>query len=241
MSRDVTPRHQGAHYGIDAPYVPALLTVAGLVLVVLAVVGSSGWIAAIGVILLVQAALFLHTTLRGKFVAWSAILDGLGLRGDESSLDLGCGRGAVLVATARRLPQGRAHGVDLWRPIDQSGNALEATEANAAAEGVADRVELSTGDVTALPFDDDSFDLVTSSLAIHNITDGAQRLRAIDEAMRVLRPGGHLAIADIRYVPVYAERLRGLGAVDMVVRGLGPNFWYSGPWQATTLVTATKP
>lgn len=237
---DTNDGHPGAHYGVDAPYVPAMLAVIGLALVVLAVVGSPWWMALIGVVLLCQAALFLHTTLRGKFVVWSGILDGLGLRGDESSLDLGCGRGAVLLATARRLPRGRAHGIDLWRSIDQSGNAPEVTESNATAEGVADRVELHTGDVTTLPFDNDTFDLVTSSLAIHNITDEAQRFQAIDESMRVLRPGGRLAIADIRHVPAYAERLRALGAVDVVVRGLGPNFWYAGPWQATTLVTATK-
>lgn len=102
--------------------------------------------ALIGMALIAQAALSLPTTLRGKFVVWSGILDGFGLRGDETSLDLGCGRGAVLVATARRLPQGRAHGVDLWRSIDQSGNAPEVTESNAAAEEVAGRVELHPGD-----------------------------------------------------------------------------------------------
>ena len=199
------------------------------------------WTALIGLFMLCQSALYLHTSLRGKFVVWSGIVDGLQLRGDETSLDVGFGRGAVLVATARRLPQGRAHGVDLWRSIDQSGNAPEVTEADATAEGVADRVELHTGDATVLPFDDNTFDLLTSSLAIHNIPDGAQRLQAIDEAMRVLRHGGRMAITDIRHVPAYAERLRALGAVDIVVRGLGPNFWYSGPWQSTTLVTATKP
>ncbi len=231
----------GAHYGVDAPYVPALLAGLGLVLAVIGVVGAAWWMVLVGLVLLAQAALFLHTTLRGKFVVWSGILDGLELRGDETSLDLGCGRGAVLVATARRLPRGRAHGVDLWRSIDQSGNAPDVTAGNATAEGVADRIELHTGDVTGLSFHDESFDLVTSSLAIHNIPDEDLRLQAIDEAMRVLRHGGRVAIADIRHVPAYGERLKALGAVDLVVRGLGPNFWYAGPWQATTLVTATKP
>jgi hypothetical protein len=83
---------------------------------------------------------------------------------------------------AQHLTSGRAVGVDLWRTIDQSGNSAEATQRNAVAEGVADRIELHTGDMTALPFEDNSFDVVVSSLAIHNISGRAGREKAIDEA-----------------------------------------------------------
>jgi arsenite methyltransferase len=67
---------------------------------------------------------YLHTTLRGKFVVWADLLDQLHLRGDERILDMGCGRGAVLLMAAQRLTTGRAAGVDLWRNVDQSGNSL---------------------------------------------------------------------------------------------------------------------
>jgi arsenite methyltransferase len=50
---------------------------------------------------------------REKFEVWARILDGLGLRGDETLLDMGCGRGAVLLTAAKLLPAGRAIGVDL--------------------------------------------------------------------------------------------------------------------------------
>jgi hypothetical protein len=76
---------------------------------------------------------------------------------------LGCGRGAVLLLAAQHLTTGRAVGVDLWRRVDQSGNSPEATRRNALAEGVADRVELHTADMTALPFEDNSIDVVVSS------------------------------------------------------------------------------
>jgi len=102
----------------------------------------------------------------------------------------------VLLAAAGRLPNGRAVGVDLWRSGYQSGNATEATQRNAEAAGVADRVELHTGDMTALPFSDGEFDVIVSSLAIHNIgkpdgrQDGRQpRLRDASGA-RVIRPTG---------------------------------------------------
>ena len=161
-------------------------------------------------------------------MVWAELLDGLSLRGDERILDLGCGRGAVLLMAAQHLTTGRAVGVDLWRRVDQSGNSAEATRRNAIAEGVADRVELHTGDMTALPFEDNSFDVVVSSLAIHNISGRAGREKAISEAVRVLRPGGRLLIADVRATRQYQAQLAKLGMNDVARRGLGWRF-LAGP------------
>ena len=80
--------------------------------------------AAAGTVLLANAGVYLHTTLRGKLRIWERELDRAGLQGNEQLLDLGCGRGAVLIAAARRLPAGRAVGADLWTR-DQSGNSPE--------------------------------------------------------------------------------------------------------------------
>ncbi|WP_347352616.1 methyltransferase domain-containing protein [Intrasporangium sp.] len=227
-------------YGIEAPYVPAALGAGALVCLVLAGL-SRFWVwALVGLVLLAQTVVFLNTTLRGKLRIWEAELDRLALRGDERLLDLGCGRGAVLIAAAQRLPRGRAEGVDLWRSRDQSGNDPETTRHNAVAAGVADRVELHTADLAALPFPDDTFDVVTSALAIHNIPDAAQREQAVREAVRVLRPGGRLAVADISHTGDYATVLRSI-ATDVTTRGLGPGYWYAGPWMAARMVTAVKP
>ena len=95
--------------------------------------------------------------------------------------------------------------------------------------------------MSKMPFPDNSFDLVVSSLAIHNIEDAATRQRAIDEAVRVVKPGGRLAIADFVATSSYAERLRELGMAGVTRRNLGWRFWYGFPWTATPLVTATKP
>lgn len=187
-----------------------------------------------------NALLYIYATRAGKFVAWDRVLRDLGLAGDETVLDLGCGRGAVLLAAAKRLPRGRAIGVDLWQ-ADQTDNSRQATLANAAVEGVADRVEVRTGDMTALPLADGSVDVVVSNLAIHNIDGHAGRRRALDEAVRVLRPGGRLAIADLWETRRHADRLRDLGWRDVRRRNLGWRMWYGGPWFATRLVTATKP
>ena len=191
--------------------------------------------AATGALLLANTGVYLHTTLRGKLRVWERELDLAGLRGDERLLDLGCGRGAVLIAAARRLPAGRAVGADLWT-ADQSGNRPAATLANAAAAGVGDRVEVHTADMTALPFPDGSFDVVTSALAIHNIGSPEGRYRAVDEAMRVLRPGGQLLIAD--FWPMARKYAAHIG--QGTLRGLGPGYWYGGPWLGVTLLHAVK-
>ena len=147
----------------------------------------------------------------------------------------------MLLLAAQRLTTGRAVGVDVWRRGDQSGNAAMATRRNALAEGVADRIELHTADMTSLPFEADSFDLVVSNVAMHNVKVRAGREKAIEEAVRVLRPGGRLLIADLMSTRLYQSYLTKLGMLAVARRSLGWRMWLSGPWLATRLVTATKP
>jgi arsenite methyltransferase len=240
MNGQAQPPRRGS-YGIDAPYAAAFIAVLIVVELVAAIISGKVWTILPVLFVLAIGAFFFHTTLRGKFLVWAELLNKLGLRGDERILDLGCGRGAVLLMAAQHLTRGRAVGVDLWRGFDQSGNSSEATRRNAIAEGVTDRVELHTGDMTALPFEDDSFDVIVSSLAIHNISGREGRQKAIDEAVRVLRPGGRLMIADIRGMRQHEARLTTLGMSDVTRRRLDWRFWWGGPWAATRLVTATKP
>ncbi|WP_236029848.1 class I SAM-dependent methyltransferase [Paractinoplanes lichenicola] len=228
-------------YGFDAPRLlafPVLLMIAGVVQTVLT---GSLWpllgVAAIGAC----CALGFYASRQGKFVVWARLLDGLGLDGDEEVLDLGCGRGALLISAALRVPKGRAVGVDLWRTGDQSGNDPEATLRNAAAAGVADVVSVETANVTALPFPDESFDLVVSNIALHNLKAAADRDKAVTEAVRVLRPGGRLLLADLSHTHQYEQRARELGLQDVSRRGLGWRQWWSGPWLPTRLVSARKP
>ena len=234
-------------YGYDAPYFPlffgALAVVAGLATPIFWWQGmprhalqATCYFA----FFLATTGCFLYTTRRGKFIEWDRILDQLQLRGDEEVLDMGCGRGAVLIAVARRLTTGHVTGVDIWNTSDQSGNARDVTLRNATLEGVGDRVRVETSDMRTLPYPDASFDIVVSSLAIHNIRSIADRKRAVHEGFRVLKPGGRLAIADIRTTALYAEALRVLGAVSVERRRLGWRFWWGNPFAATTLVTASK-
>ena len=187
-----------------------------------------------------SAASYLYSTGPGKRAIWAQVLEELGLRGDEHVLDVGCGRGAVLMQAARRVPAGRAVGVDVWRRRDQSGNSRAAAERNAVVEGVRDLVELVDADARELPFASASFDVVVSSLAISNIRDDGGRAEALREAVRVLRPGGRLRIVD-EGADRYAAVLREAGCTGVAVRQLDWRTWYGLPGHHFPLVQAARP
>lgn len=193
-----------------------------------------------GVAVIAVAAGYYYSTGPGKRAVWAEILDDLDLRGDERILDVGCGRGAVLMLAAHRLPGGRATGADIWSRRDQSGNSRRATEANAAAEGVTDRVDLAYADARDLPFPDASFDVVVSNLVIHNISDDEGRRQALLEAIRVLRPGGRLRIVDPPGIH-HENVLITAGCADVTGRALDWRTSYGVPTHRMTLVSATKP
>ena len=239
---------EGGTFGVDAPTVPAALGVAALLLMIVGCVLMiiKGFVP--GLVTLIFASFFglcalsyLYTTLHGKFVWWADLLDEARLKGDEYAVDLGCGRGAVLISLAKRLTTGRVSGIDLWRNQDQLGNDIEATKHNARVCGVEDRVELNTGNITTLPYHDGQFDLVVSSLAIHNLKAREDRRKAITEAVRVLEPGGKIIIADISHTEEYADWLNEAGMESVMLQDLGVRGWWGGPWMPTSAVTASRP
>lgn len=245
-----TPTRPTGTYGVDAAWVPILWLALGIgsVVAAIAVAGAPApwnvvlafYFALLAAFMLLGAALYLHATLRGKFEVWAEVLNDMALRGDERALDLGCGRGAVTVMLAQRLPQGAVTGIDLWHSRDQSGNSMLNTRANIDRNDIADRVTLITGDMTGLPFADASFDLVTASLAIHNVHRQGGRADALQEALRVLAPGGRLVIVDISATKEYVRILGELGASEVKRRPLGWRMWWSGPWLPSALVAAVR-
>jgi len=216
-------------YGIDAPTVVRNLALAGILLLIVSlgtaallqlhligpstltrILRGNGLVTAI--ICLVMAFWMVASSKWLKQRVCRALLDARAWRGDEAVLDVGCGRGLVAIAAARRVPRGRVTGVDIWQEVDLGGNSPEAIRANAEAAGVADRVSVDTGDARSLPYPDASFDVVASMTALHNIPGAEGRRAAIAEAWRVTRPGGQLLIFDIRHARGYAAQLRALGA-----------------------------
>lgn len=163
----------------------------------------------------------------GAFMVWSSrvaklalrdrLLDALHLSGNERVLDVGCGRGLMLIGAAKRLKTGKATGVDIWSQEDLAGNTADAAKENAKLEGVSDKVKIDTCDARKLVYPEGHFDVVVSNLAIHNIQDREGRAQAVKEMLRVLKPGGKVSIYDIFKAGEYAEVLRAEGAQDVTV------------------------
>ena len=114
----------------------------------------------------------------------------------------------------------------MWCRRGQSGNDIEATKHNARACGVEDRVELNTGNITTLPYHDAQFDLVVSSLAIHNLRAREDRREPSAQAVRVLEPGGKIIIADISHTEEYADWLTEAGMESVTLQDLGVRGWW---------------
>jgi arsenite methyltransferase len=208
-----------ADYGVDAPGVIrglALGGLAGLAVSLAAALAALTWAAlallALGLVLLAEAALMLRYAWRGKFRHRDRMLAFVPWRGDEQVLDVGTGRGLLLVGAAKRLAAGgRAVGIDIWSRTDLSGNAIERTQANLEQEGVAARCELKSEPAQSMSFPDASFAVVLSNLCLHNIKAASERDRACREIARVLKPGGIAVISDFRHTRAYAAAFRAAG------------------------------
>jgi len=172
----------------------------------------------LGVLLILPALFARHFAIR-KWTYASRIrkniFDSLALRGDENVLDVGCGGGVLLNEAARRLTRGRATGIDIWAPHSGGGNYALLMK-NAQAEGVADKIEFKQADVRKLPFGDASFDVIVSSGALHHISrDRSEHEQAINEMLRVLRPGGKIALMDISHmIEGYAANMKTKGVTS---------------------------
>ena len=106
---------------------------------------------------------------------------------DDSVLDVGCGTGEVALAIAARVPGAKVVG------IDASPEMIARARAKAAKS--ASRVEFQVAAIESLPFADDSFDVVTSSLMLHHLPVDLKRA-GLAEVRRVLKPGGRFVAAD---------------------------------------------
>lgn len=173
----------------------------------------------LGAVCLAMAVWMLWDSKVGKLRSSERLLDRIRWRGDEQVLDVGCGRGLLLIAAARRLTTGMATGIDIWQSEDLSGNRRQATVDNARREGVSERIKVESANMRRMPFAPESFDVVVSRAAIHNLYQADDRLQALQEIVRVLKKGGYALIDDIRHIDQYATALARLGCSDIQRHG----------------------
>ncbi|MCR5476974.1 MAG: class I SAM-dependent methyltransferase [Lachnospiraceae bacterium] len=134
----------------------------------------------------------------GKRKLSKQIIDGVAsyvhLPDGGKGLDVGCGSGALTIACAKRNPKASFTGIDRWGKEYASFNKA-LCENNSKAEGVSNTAFMQ-GDAVKLPFEDESFDAVTSNYVYHNIPS-RDRQAILLETLRTLKKGGCFAIHDI--------------------------------------------
>lgn len=107
-------------------------------------------------------------------------------------LDVGCGAGVTPCFLTQRYGC-RVVGVDI------RARMVERSEERARREGVADRVEFRVADAQDLPFEDDLFDAVITESVTCFPED---KQRAVNEYVRVTRPGGYVGLAEATWLEV---------------------------------------
>ena len=112
------------------------------------------------------------------------------LRAGMDLLDVGCGPASITADLAERVAPGRVVG------LDAAAGALEAARATLSERGLSEQVELTCGDIMALPFEDASFDVVHAHQVLQHLADP---VGALAEMRRVTRPGGIVAVRDAVY------------------------------------------
>ncbi len=116
------------------------------------------------------------------FGSWPpSVADAAGIGSGDHVLDVACGTGVLAREASKRVgPEGSVTGLDLNEGM------------LAVAKRVQPDVDWRQGDAAALPFEDDHFDVVVSQFALMYFPE---RVAALREMWRVLKPGGHLAVA----------------------------------------------
>lgn len=207
------------NYGIDAPGVVKGLVIGALIFSVFYwicffLLGQSPLVFKICLMATIStcicmvgtAILMILSSWYGKPYQAEVMLNKISWKGNEQVLDVGCGRGLLTVKAAKRLnEQGHVTGIDIWSQKDLRGNSLQAAMKNMRLEGVADKVTIQEGDACGIEFEENSFDVVVSNLTIHNIESMENRFVALDEMLRVLKPGGYLLIQDMFCTHEYFE------------------------------------
>ena len=118
-------------------------------------------------------------------------------------LDVGCGSGALTIACAKRNPKATMVGCDIWSGGYKSEFSKKLCQDNARAEGVTN-VSFESGNAVKLPFEDESFDVVTSNYVYHNIM-GHNKQKLLLETFRVLKKGGVFVIHDLMNKSRYGD------------------------------------
>lgn len=161
------------------------------------------------------------------------VVRSMNLNGDETVLEVGCGTGELTSMLAVILDgRGKVVGVDV------SARMIEVAERKASGQG--NQIDYRVANSVSLPFADETFDVVVSSLVFHQLLSRDDRARSLSEIRRVLKPAGRYTAAEctrftianliithdflLRRIPLFGPQLleeNGLNVIEEVASGRG--------------------
>jgi ubiquinone/menaquinone biosynthesis C-methylase UbiE len=157
---------------------------------------------------------------------YNLVIDNLTWNGEGECLDIGTGNGALIIELAKRHPLSVCIGFDYWGKNWEYSRQI--CEENAMIEGVNNRVSFRQGTASKLPFENEQFDAVISSLTFHEVKDTNDKILLIKEAVRVLKKGSKFSFFDLFFDKKYygeinslSKNLDSLGLEDYSVKNIG--------------------
>ncbi|MFT8459920.1 MAG: class I SAM-dependent methyltransferase [Liquorilactobacillus ghanensis] len=228
---------------MDAPIGLAFFFGPALIIGIIMLISGFDTVSAIIVLVLILCGLkYMHTSIICKYEIMQSIVNNIHLKNDSKILDAGCGHDAFMLQFNKQAASiSEIIGIDIWSNKDQGSNSIEATQKIIDSSNLSNKVKLKTANILDMPFNDNEFDLIISSLVLHNIKPFEKRKEALVNIARVQKQKGQLVIMDIGYeTSKYVRILKDLGYQNVNIVNTGYNGWWGTPMVPTFVITATK-
>ena len=188
------------------------------------------------ILILLVVGIYCNTLFRGRNLIWGQIFRELKMPENAQVAILGLNYAGLFIDVAKRLKApGKVTGVNIGNE-----NVTKQESERIKENRVADRAKLVDGSLLNLPLESRHYDYVLSTFTFHSISPAINRGRAIQEAVRVMKPNGTLIIVDFGNLKQYRPIINILGFQDVRVVPTGINGWWGGPWLKTSVLMARR-